>query len=587
MKGYMKSGTSSCIYCLPLVLGGMFLTASFLLSFVWLGGVTISAVVEWEFFGACGFSMVVLVLIDFVSLLFSSVVCFIGGCVFIFSASYMEGDKFSGLFCCLVSVFVMAMNTLIFTPNLVFVLLGWDILGIVSFLLVIYYQSSYSIGAGMLTVLVNRIGDVFLVLSIGLGSEAGFWGELLDGQLLGNLSMVVVLLVGASMTKSAQIPFSAWLPAAMAAPTPVSALVHSSTLVTVGVYFLFRHYSLLVSMDGLLSLLSKVGCITLLMSGLGACFEFDVKKMIALSTLSHLGFMVYMLGVGYPMMGLFHLLSHALFKSLLFLCAGSYIHNALSCQDIRQMSGIGWGSSPNLVACTVVGCNSLCGAPFLSGFYSKDVILEASISSCVGILEVFSLVLSAAASCFYCMRLLSRSILGPFGGFGLVSGCQDSGFVGVPIFMLAVGGIGFGYAMQQVWVSACEVFWVSFEVKMWLLLVLNLGNFVLWADGANHGYCFWLGFGSLVKWFKAFMVFFGGMWFLRWFHGPLFGPWFVGSALIVSVMEMGWVEVIGGFGVGTIFTKFGVKLWVFEGLNMLHMLRFVVLFLLVLVLWWL
>nr|QDH07445.1 NADH dehydrogenase subunit 5 [Pilsbryoconcha exilis] len=583
---YSKISLSRPALYLALVLGGSLLVGSFLLLCILLGGMIVGVfVLEWEFFGACGFAMSVLVLVDLPSVLFSSVVCLIGGCVFVFSASYMEGDKFEGVFYCLVFVFVMAMNTLIFIPNLVFVLVGWDILGIVSFFLVIYYQSSYSVSAGMLTVLMNRIGDVFLVLSIGLGSEAGFWGDLWTKNFLGSLSVVLVLLIGASMTKSAQVPFSSWLPAAMAAPTPVSALVHSSTLVTVGVYFLFRHYCLLVSVDGLLSFLSKIGCVTLLMGSLGACAEIDMKKLIALSTLSHLGFMVYILGIGYPIVGFFHLLSHALFKSLLFLCAGSYIHMAGSCQDLRQMAGTGWGSSPSLVSCTVVGFNSLCGVPYLSGFYSKDAILEGAISSGVGSLEVLCLVVSAMASCYYSARLLSWSIFGSFGGGGLVCGFCESSLVVVPISLLALGGIMVGHMVHEVWVGVYEVFLLSFWVKMSLFVVLNLGNIVMSSDGDNHGYPSWLKFCKSVDCLSAFMAFFGGMWFLRWLHYPLFSPWFSGSALMVGVVEMGWMEVMGGSGVGVSFVSPSVGLHMFEGVSVFHVLRFTVavLFLVVLV----
>lgn len=130
-------------------------------------------VIEWELFRACGFSLGVLVLVDFLGVLFSFVVCLISGCVFVFRVSYIRGDKFEEVFSTLVASFVVAMNVLIFIPNLVFVLLGWDLLGVVSFLLVVYYQNNSSVGAGMLTVLLNRIGDVFLILSIGLSSVAG------------------------------------------------------------------------------------------------------------------------------------------------------------------------------------------------------------------------------------------------------------------------------------------------------------------------------------------------------------------------------------------------------------------------------
>nr|BAB62764.1 NADH dehydrogenase complex 5 [Pronodularia japanensis] len=574
MKLSGKSASAKSDSCTPLVWASTFLLSCFVLWFIWFGGVISTAVVlEWEFFSACGFSLSVLLLLDFLGALFSFVVCLISGCVFIFSVSYMSGDKFHSLFYSLVAAFVAAMNILILIPNLVFVLLGWDLLGIISFLLVVYYQNSVSVGAGMLTVLMNRIGDVFLVLAIGFSSSAGIWGILEVEQLAGQVVWVGVLLVGAGMTKSAQIPFSVWLPAAMAAPTPVSALVYSSTLVTVGVYFLFRHYHVLMCVNGLLPLLSKVGCLTLLMASLGACLELDIKKLVALSTLSHLGFMVYVLGVGYPVLSVFHLLSHALFKSLLFLCAGHYMHEVGCSQDIRQMSGVGWGSSPLVMACIIIGLNSLCGVPYLSGFYSKDAILEGSMTSFVGALEILCLVVGAGASCLHAMRLLLYSIFGPLGGLPLVGESGVSGFVAFPVLLLALGSICFSYVMQQAWAEASLSFSLSFLAKVGLFLALNLGVVILATSVLGFGYSGGSLYGGFSSRLMAVKLFLSSMWFFRWWSFAVPGVWFSCGSLTVSAMEMGWMEVIGGRGVGGSFVGLGSKLWVMEGISVLNMLR--------------
>jgi NADH-ubiquinone oxidoreductase chain 5 len=183
--------------------------------------------------------------------------------------------------------------------------------------------------------------------------------------------LVCLLVVLAAITKSAQIPFSAWLPAAIAAPTPVSALVHSSTLVTAGVYLLIRFHTLL----GVNNFLFYTGVFTIFMSGLGANFETDLKKIIALSTLRQLGLIIITLSIGFYEISFFHLLTHALFKSLLFLCAGVFIHSMGDIQDIRHLGGV-------IISCPVtsfyfIGASlALCGFPFLAGFYSKDLILE-------------------------------------------------------------------------------------------------------------------------------------------------------------------------------------------------------------------
>jgi NADH-ubiquinone oxidoreductase chain 5 len=186
-----------------------------------------------------------------------------------------------------------------------------------------------------------------------------------------DLFYVAVLIILAAMTKRAQMPFSAWLPAAIAAPTPVSSLVHSSTLVTAGVYLLIRFRFLIRRNNFLL----YVGVLTILMAGLSANFECDLKKIIALSTLRQLGLMIMVIGVNLKDLSFFHLMTHAIFKSLLFLCAGVFIHSYGEIQDIRLISGLIRGlpiSSFYFIACSI----ALCGFPFLSGFYSKDLILE-------------------------------------------------------------------------------------------------------------------------------------------------------------------------------------------------------------------
>ncbi len=188
-------------------------------------------------------------------------------------------------------------------------------------------------------------------------------------------SYLCLAIVLAAMTKRAQIPFSAWLPAAMAAPTPVSSLVHSSTLVTAGVYLLIR-FSFLIKLNYYLLIFSLL---TMLMSGLRALFETDMKKVIALSTLSQLGVMMFSLSVGIKELAFFHLMTHALFKSLLFLCAGFYIHSRVDWQDIRSVSKI-YSSYPLISIYFTIASLALSGAPFLTGFYSKDAIIELFIS---------------------------------------------------------------------------------------------------------------------------------------------------------------------------------------------------------------
>lgn len=208
-------------------------------------------------------------------------------------------------------------------------------------------------------------------------------------------------MVLAAITKRAQIPFSAWLPAAIAAPTPVSALVHSSTLVTAGVYLLIRFSEVI----GVNIFLIYVSVFTIILSGVGANFEIDLKKIIALSTLSQLGVIIITLSLGLVELTFFHLISHALFKSLLFLCAGAYIHRYGDIQDIRFLGGV--GKIFPLTSFLFIGCSlSLCGFPFLSGFYSKDLILESYFIGSINVWILLIVFLSTIATITYSVRLI-------------------------------------------------------------------------------------------------------------------------------------------------------------------------------------
>merc|ERR1712208_220926 len=185
---------------------------------------------------------------------------------------------------------------------------------------------------------------------------------------------LVSLIIVRACTKRAQIPFSAWLPAAIAAPTPVSALVHSSTLVTAGVYLLIRMNLIIIDIN-MSYLLLILGIMTIIIAGLTAMLEIDIKKIIALSTLRQLGIMMLILGMGNPILSYFHLLSHAFFKAILFMCAGIVIHNMKDYQDIRKI-GLRYRNLNFCISLILIVNISLCGLPFLRGFYSKDLIIE-------------------------------------------------------------------------------------------------------------------------------------------------------------------------------------------------------------------
>nr|YP_588213.1 NADH dehydrogenase subunit 5 [Nautilus macromphalus]ABE26895.1 NADH dehydrogenase subunit 5 [Nautilus macromphalus] len=532
LKFYLKASNFASLF-----LGGMsvsmFVFAVFL-GFGCEGWLVVVELVEGE--SVVGdFSLV----FDWVGTSFSSVVCLISMCVLRFSSSYMSGDEHLGRFVWLVMLFVLSMNLLVFICSLPALLLGWDGLGLVSFCLVIYYQNRKSLGAGMITGLMNRVGDTLLLFSIVIMFSMGHWNFLGFWVCAGGW-LVCLMVVVAGMTKSAQMPFSSWLPAAMAAPTPVSALVHSSTLVTAGVFILIRFYPFLCCYEFFNSFLVFVSVVTMTMAGYSAVFEWDMKKVIALSTLSQLGMMMLALGMGMPYVALFHLYTHALFKALLFLSAGEIIHVLGGKQDMRLIGGVG-AEMPLTVGCLNVANLSLCGVPFLSGFYSKDLILEALIVGPSGVVMVGMGVVASFLTVLYTVRLSFNILWGS--GTESFSGISDENSVSTtPMIVLCSGALWSGCIFQSSFFSLGEHFVVSFWVKGGILVLV----------GVSFWLCFVgvLGGGSSVSYGGAVLWFSSSMWFLSSLSVVPMISWGLGMGhSVLKGVDQGWNEIVGGQGV--------------------------------------
>nr|CCI69375.1 NADH dehydrogenase subunit 5 [Metacrangonyx sp. 4 MDMBR-2012] len=360
-----------------------------------------SVLLEWELFSFNGASIIFLILFDWMSMSFMVTVSLISSVIFMYCKYYMEGEIFYSRFMIILLMFVASMMFLILSPNLISLLLGWDGLGLTSYILVIYYQNEPSCNSGMLTLLSNRMGDSMLLMSICLMYSNNSWNFMLEKSQ--DYLLLSLIMVGA-MTKSAQIPFSAWLPAAMAAPTPVSALVHSSTLVTAGVYILIRFYNCFYS-PPIFMVLLILGALTMIMSSWMANFEMDMKKIIALSTLSQLGLMMMILSVGQPGLAYLHLIVHAMFKSAIFMCTGIMIHNMSNSQDLRLTSNF-FTSGPFLGLFFSISNMSLCGFPFLAGFFSKDLLLENILSNYYNLVFHFFCLVGTGLTLSYSLRVM-------------------------------------------------------------------------------------------------------------------------------------------------------------------------------------
>ena len=313
--------------------------------------------------------------LDWMSIWFMTTVLLISSVISIYSFFYMSPYYKSSIFLWLTFLFISSMLLVITVSNLFYSMLGWDGLGVVSFFLIVFYQNSSSISSGLFTLLINRIGDGFFLASLAVIalSAPDFFSS---NSFIIPSFLLPTLLVLTFITKRAIYPFSSWLPIAIAAPTPISALVHSSTLVTSGLYLIMRLSYTIYSCPDLIKFLLVTRMFTSFYAGMNTIFEMDLKKLIALSTLSHLGFIGMAFSSGLLTLSFFHLLTHALFKSLLFICMGDIIINLRHSQDIRFLSS-GASYTPFSVFTMYVSLINLLGMPNMSGFFSKDLVLEA------------------------------------------------------------------------------------------------------------------------------------------------------------------------------------------------------------------
>lgn len=499
--------------------------------------------IEWEIVSLHSISIVITFLFDWISLIFISFVLLISSLVIFYRDQYIGEDYNVNRFILLVLIFVMSIIILIISPNLIRILLGWDGLGLVSYCLVIYFQNVKSYNAGILTALSNRIGDVALLLAIAWILNYGSWNYIFYLDIIKNNFEIIViggLVILAAMTKSAQIPFSSWLPAAMAAPTPVSALVHSSTLVTAGVYLLIR-FNILLDNSKLGQFLLLVSGLTIFIAGLGANFEFDLKKIIALSTLSQLGLIISILSIGYYKLAFFHLLTHALFKALLFICAGVIIHNTKNAQDIRFIGGLSI-RIPLTCSCFNIANLALCGIPFLAGFYSKDLILETVMLSYMNFFSFFLFFFSTGLTVCYSFRLVYYSITGDFNRTTL-NMLNDKGWtISFRIFFLIVIAIIGGRMLSWLIFFNPEIICLPYYLKNLTLIVCLLGGFTGYLIRNVN---FFFINKSLV--YYNFSFFSGSMWFIPLIStvGVVKWPLILGI-YSYKMFDQGWSEYFGG-----------------------------------------
>ena len=510
---------------------------SFYLSIIYLNKIEI--LIEWEVIILNSSIIHIIIIFDIISLYFLRLVRLISGSVIIFRTSYIIKEKFFSRFIILVFFFVISIYLLIIRPNFIRLLLGWDGLGVTSYLLVIFYQRRKSYNAGIITAITNRLGDVGLLISISMFIFLGSWNFVYQNfytYIFSNL--LVSLIIVRACTKRAQIPFSAWLPAAIAAPTPVSALVHSSTLVTAGVYLLIRINIIIIEIN-FRKYLFLIGMLTIIMAGMTAMIEIDIKKIIALSTLRQLGVIIIILGLGNPILSFFHLISHAFFKAMLFICAGIIIHNIKDYQDIRKI-GFRYFNLHFSISIIIIANISLCGLPFLRGFYSKDFIIEIILIKGKNMYFFFLIIFGTILTVIYSCRLnflVSINFL-KLESYYFIR--ENSIYIILGMIFLLPFSIMGGILISWNLISSNKIIYIPLWMKSAVIILIFFSVFI---------YTFI--FKYIEKYYKNILVFFfSNIWFLPYSINLSVNYYFLNNSFILfKYIEISWSEII-------IFKKF-------------------------------
>ena len=433
---------------------------AFCLSFVALvqlpdGGALVDRVYSWLHSGALHVDVALRV--DPLSAAMITIITGVGFLIHVYSVGYMAEEPDAARYFAYLNLFTAAMLLLVLGDNLLLLFVGWEGVGLCSYLLIgFWYTDPEKADAGKKAFIVNRIGDAGFLL----GVFVLFWGlaahdvwtlsfgaiEAHAGLLpTGVVTLVCLLFFVAATGKSAQIPLYVWLPDAMAGPTPVSALIHAATMVTAGIYLIARMHFLYALSPSALAVVAVVGAVTALFAATIALVQTDIKKVLAYSTVSQLGYMFLGLGVGAYAAAVFHVMTHAFFKALLFLGAGSVIHGMHEEQDIRRMGGLR-RAMPTTYGTFAVGCLAIAGFPLLSGFFSKDLILEHVFAGGSGLLWLTGS-LGAGLTALYMFRLLFLTFWGETRATPEVAGRihESPRVMTVPLVVLAVLSVVGGY----------------------------------------------------------------------------------------------------------------------------------------------
>ena len=411
--------------------------------------------------------------IDPLSSVMLVVVTFVSALVHIYSIGYMSHDPHKPRFMSYLSLFTFSMLVLVVSDNFLQLFFGWEGVGLCSYLLIgFWYKKNSANNAAIKAFVVNRVGDfglaigIFLIFfymgTINFNEVFNLVPQFVEkkiiflGSEINLITCICLFLFIGAMGKSAQFLLHTWLPDAMEGPTPVSALIHAATMVTAGVFLVVRCSPIFEYSQFALHVVAVIGMITAIFAASVALVQNDIKKIIAYSTCSQLGYMFFAVGVGAYHVAIFHLFTHAFFKALLFLGSGSVIHAFNDEQDIRKMGGV-WKKLPFTYVLMLIGTLALTGFPFLSGFYSKDAIIEFAFleQSKVGNYAAFIGIFTAFLTSIYSWRLLFKTFHGSYNNKEFtIDKTHESPYVMLlPLFLLALGAIFAGYFFKEMFIG--------------------------------------------------------------------------------------------------------------------------------------